>query len=205
MSNKHIAALLLWIPTIICGAIIVFQWQTGRQDKEIAVAEARAAAEESLAAEEDLAIEPLVGVGPIKFGMSSGEVIKLLGEPNGVMTEPEDTSEVVGLDYIPAKGICLIIRDDSVVIIDCYSSNNPTPFESITSFSGTTEEGIGMGSTRDEVYAAFGEPEETYLVSTDTQETTHMLCYDKLMMEMAIWQGEVITISISGPSSISEY
>jgi hypothetical protein len=42
MSKKDIAALILWIPTIICGVIILFQWQFGRDDKKVAVAEAQA-------------------------------------------------------------------------------------------------------------------------------------------------------------------
>ena len=204
MSKKNIAALILWIPTIICGVIILFQWQLVRDERKIAATEAQAAVEETSPAGEEFAIQPLIGVGPIKFGMTSEEVIKHFGVPNGVMTNPENPSEVVGLDYIPANGMCLMIHNDSVVIIDCYSSNNPEPFESITSFVGRTEEAIGMGSTRDEVEAVFGEPDETYQAETGTQETMDMLCYDNLMMEIGIWRGEVITISISQPSGASD-
>ncbi len=93
------------------------------------------------------AIDPGKGVGPIRIGMARQEVEAIWGAPN------ED--EKGGYAWYYDHGVRLSYSLGSEVLsIGCISWTS-SPYKA---FSGTTTEGIGIGSTVDEVIAAFGEP-----------------------------------------------
>ena len=94
-------------------------------------------------------IEPNLGVGPIRTGMTTAQVITALGEPQ------RRTSN--SLEYT-ALGIAVMPGADGIVSVvmcgDVTGINGPFA----KSFTGHTKEGIGMFSTRDQVIKALGEP-----------------------------------------------
>jgi len=103
----------------------------------------------------DPVVTPLAGIGPVKFGMSSAEVEKLLGEPDN-----EDL-KVPGAAYISyhSRGI-LIIVDTALGVqeIRCNTHRDATRGRS---FGGKTNRGISLGDSKDDVVHAYGQPSWT--------------------------------------------
>ena len=131
-------------------------------------------------------IVPRVGVGPVKFGMSKEEVIRIFGKP-----EAEEGSGL-GLRYLANKGITMMIHPElGVVSIDCFSSKYPYPGLSIKTFQGRTKEGIGMGSGKQSVWTVYGRPDRTTREGLFT-----VLEYAKLKMRLKLLRGEVVNIRI---------
>ena len=60
--------------------------------------------EEALA--DELIIEPLVGIGPVKFGMSKEEVIKHFGPPDKVFADGTK------LNYVSSRGLSFTVDSE---------------------------------------------------------------------------------------------
>ncbi len=100
-----------------------------------------------------LVIKPGVGVGKVTFGMSRDELVAIMGEP-------EIDQFGTYLSY-PSSGVQFCLtgrRPDRIGLIIL----NPADAANLKrhDFPGKTVEGIGIGSTREEVIAAFGEPDK---------------------------------------------
>lgn len=100
-----------------------------------------------------LVIKPGVGVGQVTFGMSRDELVAIMGEPE---IDQFDTY----LSY-PSIGVQFCLtgrRPDRIGLIIL----NPADAANLKrhDFPGKTAEGIGIGSTREEVIAAFGKPDK---------------------------------------------
>lgn len=151
-------------------------------------------AEEGEAVEE-LIVEPLVGIGPVQFGMSKDEIIEHFGQPDKLTARAEGTK----LNYVASKGLGFEV-DSALGLqkIQCWSENWPTelPF-SVATFTGRTKEGIGIGSTQEQIIAAYGEPDRT---STDSNKgVIQVLHYDKLRSSFSIWQNKLISMTLEAP------
>ncbi|HUT28661.1 MAG TPA: hypothetical protein VMX13_02630 [Sedimentisphaerales bacterium] len=141
------------------------------------------------AGEDQMVVVPLVGVGPVKFGMSKEQVMQALGQP-----ERMEGGGIV-LYYLTSKGMSLMVdRRLGVRTMDCWSDQYPMPFPGMVTFDGKTDKGIAMGASREEVVAAYGEPDRTD--STGTLET---LRYGKLGISFALASDGVVNIKIIGP------
>ncbi len=96
-------------------------------------------------------IYPDKGVGPILFGMTRDEVRAIWGEPNDVDLVTPTASY---FDH----GVTLGFLKYGLVSYSCeLQDDSHTTFKT---FTGKTVEGIGLGSTEEEVIAALGEPYE---------------------------------------------
>ena len=87
---------------------------------------------------DDLVIEALVGIGPIKFGMSKDEITKYLGRPDKILGQGTE------LNYVSSRGLSFTVDAKSgMQTIKCWSDNWPTklPF-SVKTFTGKTKENI---------------------------------------------------------------
>jgi len=136
-----------------------------------------------------MVIEPGVGIGPIKFGMTKEDLIKNLGEPDKI------EGNGVGLNYVSSKGLSFLVHPvRGVQAIDCWSKEYPFPFATITTFTGKTKEGIGMGASREQIEAAYERPDQ---VTTQGPLTT--LRYNKLQMHFMLMQGKLVSIKMEAP------
>lgn len=98
---------------------------------------------------EPMLIEPKVSVGPIKAGMTTDEVVGLLGEPQ---LRTANALEYKRLGFAVMHGPDKVIQ--VVMCGDVTGLNGPL----VKAFTGRTKEGIGLTSTREEVVNAYGQP-----------------------------------------------
>jgi len=140
-------------------------------------------------ADDQLQPIPGVGLGPIKFGMSKEEVIAVLGQP--------DRAEAAGmaLYYLKSKGLQVLIDPQrGVRAIDCWSKDYPQAPPEINTFTGKTKEGIGMGATREEIIAAYGEPDRT-----DTRAPFETLRYGKMRTNFVLAENSLVNLKLLAP------
>ena len=142
---------------------------------------------------DEIIIEPLVGIGPVRFGMSKDQVIEHFGRPDKVMAEGTK------LNYVSSKGLGFTVDSElGLQMIQCWSDNWPTelPF-AVTTFTGRTKEGIGIGATQEEIVAAYGQPDRT---GTDSNKgVIQNLSYDKLRIKFSLWQDKLISMTLEAP------
>ena len=137
-----------------------------------------------------LVIEPLVGIGPVKFGMSKAEVIEHFGQPDRIF-EGQPTK----LNYVPSRGLNFVVDAElGLQEIGCWSEGMLP--SRVTTFAGSTKEGIGIGASQEEITAAYGQPDRT---NTNTAGGFQIIHYDTLSTEFWFKEGKVITIVLRAP------
>jgi hypothetical protein len=137
---------------------------------------------------QDGEIIPLVGVGPIKFGMSKEQVIAVLGDP--------DVDEGgIALFYPKSNGLSFMLDlTKGVREISCWSKNHPMPFpDGMTTYPGKTKEGIAMDATREEIIAAYGEPDRAM-----PRGPTETLDYNELKAQFLIVDNKLVSLRLRG-------
>jgi len=105
-----------------------------------------------------LDVIPTQGIGEIRFGSPLVEIRTALGEPTKENALGASAREMV---YAELGLVLLVHSKHGVGSIQCCS--NHTRYGGIygvtmKAFSGTTKEGIGIGSTREDLIAAYGAP-----------------------------------------------
>lgn len=127
---------------------------------------------------ERLVVSPTSGIGPVQFGMSREEVIRLLGKPDGIDTfeaavavpTPSPVSPAPGKKFTSegleynSRGFAVrtgILAGSppsvGVVDIDCFNQVRSGPI--VREFAGRTPEGIRLGASWDDVLRAYGKPD----------------------------------------------
>ena len=143
----------------------------------------------------ELIIEPLVGFASVQFGMSQDEITKYFGQPDKVHTQTKGTK----LNYVASKGLGFEVDSEfGLVKIQCWSKSWPEklPFR-VANFAGKTKEGIGIGSTREQIISAYGQPDRTG--TDDNKGIIETLFYDELRIRFPVWQGKVISMTLEAP------
>ncbi|MHC4061341.1 MAG: hypothetical protein ACYSUC_11235 [Planctomycetota bacterium] len=132
---------------------------------------------------------PGVGLGKVKFGMAKEQVTALLGEPDRI------EAGGMALYYLRSKGLQILIDPGrGVRAIDCWSKDYPNAPHEMTTFAGKTEEGIGIGATREQIVAAYGEPDRT-----DTRPPFETLRYTKLRTHFVLTQNGLVNLKLLAP------
>ncbi|RCS55910.1 hypothetical protein DTL42_00525 [Bremerella cremea] len=138
---------------------------------------------EPLRAEEatHLVLKPQKGIGDIHFGMSRSEIVAILGEPE-VTINSEYTLKYpsMGLE-LQLAGHVQLGRLGIIVV------SNRGAYQH--SFPGQTEEGIRIGSTREEVIAAYGEPSR--------HSNAALISYPWNGLTFSFAKGRVVEISVA--------
>ncbi len=136
-------------------------------------------------------IKPGEGVGPIRLGMSREEVKAAVGEPK--------TTELAW-DY-PSDAFSVAFSSDGTVISVFAGIGSPSPDsdsvpEYAFRFKARTPEGVGIGSTLEEVLAGLGTP------STDRKDGSgaEYLWYREAHLNVSLWHGHVYNIAIFKPA-----
>src|SRR5262249_28789140 len=126
-----------------------------------------------------LLITPQKSVGPVRADMTIPQVIAVLGEP--------DKRTGNFLHYV-RYGFSVISQPGKETLRAVFCGNTWGQENRLTrAFKGYTGAGIGMGSTRAEVIAAYGEPSETH--PGNGNET---LVYQQLDMNFTLARGKVV-------------
>jgi hypothetical protein len=139
---------------------------------------------------DSLVLEPLVGLGPIRFGMSEEEVIEHFGPPDRVFT-----GQVTKLNYVPSRGLSFVMDPERGLQEICCWSEGMLPSR-VTTFAGRTKAGIGIGATQEDIIAAYGRPDRT---STDSKGVTQNLHYDRLKARFSLRDGALVSMVFGVP------
>ena len=138
----------------------------------------------------ELIIEPLVGIGPVKFGVSKKEVIEHFGQPDNV-----HEGEVTKLSYVPSRGLSFAIHSElGLQEIGCWSEGMLP--SRVTTFAGKTRESVGIGATQEQIVAAYGQPERT---STDSKGVIQNLHYDGLQARFSLKEAKLMSMTLKAP------
>ena len=130
-------------------------------------------------------ILPGVGLGALHFGMSQEEIESLLGKPDGY--DANRTS----LRYYSRGFILSVSRRNGLKRIECMAQSLHQ-FR-VRDFAGKMKEGIGIGSTLQEVEKAFGKPEQHSLHDS----INDVLNYHKLGLTFVFAREKVVTIHLA--------
>jgi hypothetical protein len=131
----------------------------------------------------DLVVTPLVGIGPVKYGMSSTEVEQLFGTPDKIDDGPKGSSI---LSYVASHGFSIQVNKESrVSAISCVARMVTRAHH----FTGRTDKGIALGATKADILKAHGEPS-----TEETRANTTYIAYDDLQMHFTLISGSLIQI-----------
>jgi outer membrane lipoprotein-sorting protein len=130
-------------------------------------------------------IIPGVGLGPIRFGMSRDKIESLIGKPDGY--EANKTS----LPYYSRGFVLSVSHRSGLKNINCISQM--LTMNRVRDFAGKTKEGIGLGSSLQEVEKAFGKPDR----DEGHDALNKRLVYTKRGLEIQFFEDRVIIINMS--------
>jgi len=102
----------------------------------------------------EMVVVPLLAIGKVRFGMSEEEVLKILGEP--------DKKKSRSLMYL-SRGVSIGVHPKlGVLSFGCFTRKVIPWWDRFFAkdFQGATKEGIGMGSSEQQIIEAFGKPDE---------------------------------------------
>jgi outer membrane lipoprotein-sorting protein len=134
---------------------------------------------------EKLVLKAGVGVGELKFGDDAARITEFLGKPETVTSE-------VGWGY-PSKGLWLTVSPKQGLILIMAGSKKAFPVFNVNDFPGKLENGLGIGSSREEIEKAYGPPERIDSVGNDKQT----LYYDKMYLWFMVESGKVTQIYVN--------
>jgi hypothetical protein len=124
-----------------------------------------------------LVVEPLVGIDKLRFGMTMEQMKEILGEPvrsRGIVHEYRDLGFAV-----------LTIKDNTVTMIACGDRRSAAS-ALIKNCTVRTKKGIGMGSSKEDVIKAYGQPSSTQELSGPGEGGAVVLRYDQLNSEFQL-------------------
>ena len=136
---------------------------------------------------EELIVEPLVGIGPVRFGMSKDQIIEHFGQPDQIFE-----GQVTKLHYVPSRGLNFVVDAElGLQEIGCWSEGMLP--SRVTTFAGITKEGIGIGASEEEIIAAYGQPDRTSTASSPIGIIQN-LHYDKLRTRFSLKEGKLMSM-----------
>jgi hypothetical protein len=143
-------------------------------------------------------IRPGEGVGPIVLGMSEAELEDTMGKP---ATVPWNDSLTVR--QYPAKSVSVLLSKQEPRTVAAILAGRPDGVVS-TMLMGPlpwrTEEGLGMGSTADDITAAYGAPDNDQRL--DGKEDWHLMIYTHRGIQLGLRDGQVAWIAVKKPAQV---
>lgn len=135
-----------------------------------------------------LTIEPNIAVGTIKAGMHVKDVVAQMGEP--------ERRTANALEYTHL-GFAVMPSPDGVVQVVMCGDVTGLRGPLVKAFTGKTKEGIGLGSTKDELLKAYGEPNSAEKLRGGAES----IRYDNLGMTFTLEGGKVyhMIVRLQGP------
>ncbi|HSU54004.1 MAG TPA: hypothetical protein VLT36_08115 [Candidatus Dormibacteraeota bacterium] len=124
------------------------------------------------------AIEPNVAVGPVHAGMRVQELVAKLGEP--------ERRTANSLEYT-RRGFAVMPGPDGTVHVIMCGDVTGISGPLVKAFTGRTKEGIGLGSTREDLVKTYGEPTS----SERFRGGTESIRYDPLGITFTLEAGKI--------------
>jgi hypothetical protein len=140
--------------------------------------------------QKDLVVTPLVGIGPVKFGMSREEVERLLGKPDGV--QEVGNRGAVNLNYGSRGFFLFVSKTLGVITISCVAQKSMA-FR-VRDFTGKTDKGIALGVAKADIIRAYGEPNRN-----ETQKGSTYLSYGKLQADFTLFDDKLVEMMFQRP------
>lgn len=135
-------------------------------------------------------VTPLVGIGPVRFGMSRDEVEKLLGKADSVKEVGQNG--YVDMNY-GSRGYFLgVSKSLGVVLISCVAQE--VMAIRVRSFTGKTDKGISLGASLADTIKTLGAPD-----SRETNQGSTYLSYDKLKTNLTFFGDKLVQMQFSRP------
>jgi outer membrane lipoprotein-sorting protein len=136
---------------------------------------------------------PGVGLGPVKFGMSKEEALKILGKPD----EEEDVEKGGYIGYRwRGYGVYIGVKSGVVSGFGCSSQEEMGPVKG-RDFAGKTKEGIGIGSKFNDLEKAFGKPDSK---KENGPQTTYVR-YNRLGLSFTLFSDKVVGMTMMRPQA----
>ena len=161
------------VPAVL-GIFLLTLWGSGCEPNS---------ADDRETANAPMVIEPTVSVGNIRAGMTVKQVLAQLGEPA--------RRTVNSLEY-PRLGLAVIQNREGIIqgvmCGDVTGTNGPFA----KAFNGRTKEGIGMNSTREQIFKAYGEPSQ----QDKSPSRPESLTYDTQGLTFTLEGGRVHHIAV---------
>lgn len=148
-QGKLLICLLICLMTLGCGSKEDDDQKETTNQEASTVKESTINDEQALpagAAANKFIVEPGVGIGEVHFGDRLDKAKQIMGKPT---FQQENV-----LQY---SGLAITARDGNVLMIACGDMNKPDS-KHVKECPYKTTEGIGMGSSMQEVIQAYGEP-----------------------------------------------
>jgi outer membrane lipoprotein-sorting protein len=140
--------------------------------------------------QKDLIVTPLVGIGPVKFGMSRADVEKALGKADAA--QEQGKNGYVQLNY-GSRGFFIGVSKTRGVVI-CSCSSQAVNALRIRDFSGKTDKGIALGASLDYIVKAYGQPDRK-----ETKGAMIYLSYNKLHTNFTLAENKLVDMMFKKP------
>jgi hypothetical protein len=101
----------------------------------------------------EMVVTPLVGIGPVEFGMKADDVIRRLGKPDKTVSPNKDYTL---LEYYSRGFSVHTTTQRGAMMVMCYTGKF-FAFR-VRDFAGRTDKGIKMGANRAAIEKAYGKP-----------------------------------------------
>jgi hypothetical protein len=140
-------------------------------------------------------IRPGEGVGPITLGMTEAELDDAIGKP---ATAPWDHPATVR-EYA-AKGMTILMsKAEPRTVAAILGGRGEGVLNTIMAapFPWRTAESLGMGSTVDDLTAAYGKPESD---RSDANTNWRLMIYSQLGIQFGLRDGQVVWIAVRKPN-----
>ena len=146
-----------------------------------------------------LVVTPKVGLGPVRFGMTSEEVIESLGRPDDTQSS-RDGGMTLRYD---SRGFWIGLGPEGKLRqIDCHAHPDEAAPVART-FAGKTAEGIAMGASRNDISRAYGPPNSEHQNDTQFGQHTRMDYWD-LGLTFLLRDDALEEISVSAPRQTAQ-
>jgi len=130
-----------------------------------------------------LPVIPAVGIGPVRLGMTSEEVIQVLGRPEKALTRSDGS--VSNFGYTKSLGISIAFgsdEDERDQVIAISGGMHRFMASRYRDFTGTTPEGIGLGATAEEIIEAYGKTDN----HTISQSGKEIIVYEQPSLDFRL-------------------
>jgi hypothetical protein len=131
-------------------------------------------------------MEPGVGMGKLHFGMTKDDMISILGQPQA-------TNYVSIYDY-RTFGVTIFIRAGLIWGISCSRGDAPDD-RRVDNCRCQTTRGIKIGSTKQQIIEAYGEPTTIRIENRFTR-----MLYKTFTMDFRLKDDKVVHIGVQSPS-----